>query len=241
MPNFIDCMLTITGPNRQAVLDKIKGDPYESQTVYFDVEKIIRRPEGADEDWSCENWGCRTVYRDGQWYRQEKESDVIGFCTSWNPPLRAIQALTRMYPKNTFLLQDSSDDGLPNGTTLFRGGKSSRYYSLPNYNSNTGKTATLYEIFCAVLRRKGTVEEALAEVERVKALRLHASSSEQPADSPVDDPDHDLALDEEVEAFLKPFAYEVAMIPGDLERIGSHIAGDHLVVHNPDGRMSPNV
>jgi hypothetical protein len=227
MPNFCDCSLEITGSNRQAVLDRIKGEPYEGEPVFFDVEKIIPRPKDLGDkwqDWSYEHWGCRNVYPDRQWHRKQADSDVIGFCASWNPPLYAITALSAMYPELTFLLRDGGFD-LPHGITMFRGGKSSRYHVIPNYNSNTGKAATLYEIFCAVLKRTGEVDKALAEVEREKALWLAPSTSaEKSNEMPVED-DYDPALDPEVEAIIAPYLYYASMISADEERIALHIAG----------------
>jgi hypothetical protein len=41
MPNFCDSKLTITGANRQAVLDKIKGKPY----VEDGKGRILRRQQ----------------------------------------------------------------------------------------------------------------------------------------------------------------------------------------------------
>jgi hypothetical protein len=231
MPKFIDCVLTISGLDRESVLDKIKGQSHEEE-VYFQVENIIPRPEGIVgenlRDWREENWGCQYVYTDRQWHRRKDDADVIGFYTPLSPPWLAILALSKMFPQNTFLLKDWSDDGMPEGTTLFREGKYSRYCLLPDYNSNTGKTATLYEIFCAVLRRKGTLQEALAEVEGVKALRLAGSKlKDRPEYVPVDDENYDPALDAEVETIITPYAYYVSMIPADEERIANHIAGLH--------------
>ena len=140
MPNFCDCKLTITGPNRQAVLDTIKGDevfvetgtdindkPYRTEyIVHFVVDKVIPRPKEVAEsegwaDWGCENWGCRNVYPDLQKHVVHDDSDVIYFYTPWSPPLYAIHALSAMFPENSFLLEDDGMD-LPSGTTLFRGG-----------------------------------------------------------------------------------------------------------------------
>jgi len=140
MPNWCDCKLTITGPNRPAVLDTIKGDevfvetgtdindkPYRTNIVYFDVNKVIPRPKQVAEskgwaDWGYENWGCRNVYPDRQEHFAHDDSDVIFFSSPWNPPLLAIRALSAMFPENSFLLEDGGMD-LPSGTTLFRGGK----------------------------------------------------------------------------------------------------------------------
>jgi hypothetical protein len=140
MPNWCDCKLTIKGPNRQAILYKIKGDEVfvEQSTdindklymreyiVYFDVDKVIPRPKEVAEsegwaDWGCENWGCRNVYPDLQKHVVHDDSDVIYFYTPWSPPLYAIHALSAMFPENSFLLEDDGMD-LPSGTTLFRGG-----------------------------------------------------------------------------------------------------------------------
>ena len=233
MANYCDCKLTITGPDRPAVLDTIKGDevfvemgadikdkPYRTEhIVYFDVNKVIPRPKQVAEskgwaDWGDENWGCHCVYPDRQERIVNDDSDVIFFTSPWSPPLLAILALSAMFPENSFLLEDDGMD-LPSGTTLFRGGKSSKYHSIPNVNHFTGKTATLYEIFAAVLRRTGDVEEAQAEVERVKVERLSPDTPE----SATQDPSNDPALDAEVREIVAPRIYDVAMIPADEERI----------------------
>jgi len=226
MPNWCDCTLTITGPNRQSVLDKIKGDkPYIEDgveyTVYFDVEKVVPRPKDLGDnwkEWSYENWGCKWV-SDMQRHESLTDADVILFYTPWNPPLFAIQRLSLMFPENSFLLEDT-EDSLPAGTTLFRKGKCSRYYSLPNYNSMTGRTATLYEIFCAVLRRTVSIEEAKKEVAEVKAKRLGQGSEDK---SVVDD-GSEPALNAEVEAIVAPRTYKAEMIPGDEANIAQLIA-----------------
>src|ERR1019366_6832106 len=117
-------------------------------------KEVIERGNWAD--WGYENWGCRNVYHDRQEHIVDDDSDVIFFYTPWTPPLLAIRALSAMFPENSFLLEDWGMD-LPWGTTLFRGGKSSRYHFIPNVNRFTGKTATLYEIFVAGLRPAGDV------------------------------------------------------------------------------------
>lgn len=131
MPNYCDCTLTITGPNRQAVLEKIKGDPHEGKAVYFDVQTVVPMPEGLGDkwqEWAYENWGCPCVYPDRQslnpvvkdengeiiWSFVRDNADVILFDTPWNPPLYAIQALSAMFAENTFTLEDSGTD-LPTG------------------------------------------------------------------------------------------------------------------------------
>ena len=236
MPNWCDCKLTITGPNRQAVLNKIKGDEVyveedtdingnsyrEEHVVHFDVDKIIPRPKEVAEsegwaDWGYENWGCRNVYLDRQHHRASEDADVIYFYTPWNPPLYAIRALSVMFPHNTFLLEDWGTD-LPYGTTLFRAGRSSRYLEIPNVNRETGKTATLFEIFQAVLRRGGSVQDAQTEVAKVKAERLAAAAIETRAS------DGDADLNAEGEAIVAPYLYDVAMIPADEERIATLLA-----------------
>jgi hypothetical protein len=232
MPNYCDCKLTITGPNRQAVLDTIKGDevfvetgtvndkPYRTEyIVHFDVDKVVPRPKEVIEsgnwaDWGYKNWGCRNVYDDRQRHVVHDDSDVIYFYTPWNPPLLAILALSAMFPENSFLLEDDGMD-LPSGTTLFQCGKSSKYHSIPNVNRFTGKTATLYEIFVAVLYRTGDVEKAQAEVERVRVERLSPDTPE----STTQDPFYDPVLDAEVREIIAPRIYDVAMIPADEERI----------------------
>ena len=234
MPNYCDCKLTITGPNRQAVLNTVKGDevfvetgtvndkPYRTEyIVHFDVDKVVPRPKEVIEsgnwsDWVDKNWGS-IVYPDRQGHREssdEHDFDLIWFTSPWNPPLLAILALSAMFQENSFLLEDDGMD-LPLGTTLFRGGKSSRYHSIPNVNHFTGKTATLYEIFVAVLYRTGDVQKAQAEVERVRIERLSPGTPE----STTQDPFYDPVLDAEVREIVAPRIYDVAMIPADEERI----------------------
>ena len=45
MPNFCGCGLEITGPDRAAILDAVKGDLYVDDdgewTVYFDLDRIV--------------------------------------------------------------------------------------------------------------------------------------------------------------------------------------------------------
>ena len=237
MANWCDCKLTITGPHRPAVLNTIKGDevfvktgtindkPYRTEhIVYFDVNKVIPRPKQVAEskgwaDWGDENWGCHCVYPDRQERIVNDDSDVIFFTSPWSPPLLAILALSAMFPENSFLLEDDGMD-LPSGTTLFRGGKSSKYHSIPNVNRFTGKTATLYEIFVAVLYRTGDVQKAQAEVEGVKAKRLSPGTlSPDTPESTTQDPFYDPALDAEPREIVAPRLYDVAMIPADEERI----------------------
>ena len=227
MPNYCVCKLTITGPNRQAVLTKLKGgkphvEDGKEWPVYFDVEQIVSVPEGLGEryaEWAQQNWGCCVVYKDLQDYKALEDADVIFFSSPWNPPLLAIRTLSTMFPENSFLLEDGGMD-LPSGTTLFRGGKHSQYHFIPNVNRSTGKTATLYEIFLAVLRRTGDVAQAQAEVERVKVERLSPGTlSPDTPESTTQDPSYDPALAAEVRERLAPRLYDVTMIPADEERI----------------------
>jgi hypothetical protein len=199
--------------------------PYSTEhIVYFDVDKVIPRPKQIAEskdwaDWGCKNWGCRNVYHDRQRHIVNDDSDVIFFYTPWNPPLLAILALSAMFPENSFLLEDWGMD-VPWGTTLFRGGKNSKYWTIPNHNSFTGKTASLYEIFEAVLRRTGDVQKAQAEVERVRIERLSPGTlSPDTPESATQDPSYDPALNAEVREIVAPRLYDVAMIPADEERI----------------------
>jgi len=229
MPNWCDCKLTIQGPNRQAVLDKLKGDkPYAENgaehAVYFDVDKIIPMPEGlgGDSRWVYDNWGCRTVYPEDQFHNVLDDADVIKFCTPWNPPLLAVRSLSSMFPENTFILEDHGND-LPSGATVFRGGRHSHHHRATNINSDTGNTATLFEIFCAVLQRTRDVEQAKKEVEKVKASRFDGTIAEVLAID-KDRDSHDPTLDQVAEALMYPHRYDVSMIPADEQEIADLLA-----------------
>lgn len=234
MPNWCDCKLTIKGPNRQAVLDKIKGDKPclqhgAEQTVYFDLDRIIPMPEGENcGDWAYDNWGCRTVYPDDQFHDVLDDADIIRFYTPWNPPLWAIARLSAMFPENSFVLEDHGED-LPTGATMFRCGKYSTYHYADNINGYTGKMATLFEIFCAVLNRTGIVEEAKKEVERVKALRLDRATAQVPV---ATDSNYDPTLDPEAAALIEPLSYDISMISTDERQIAELLADtDRLREH----------
>jgi hypothetical protein len=101
MPNWCDCKLTITGPNRQAVLNKIMGDeiyveegldttgkPYRDEhVVHFDPNKVILMPEEVAEsegwrDWGLNNWGCRCVCPDRQHHEMTEERMRMQFISS---------------------------------------------------------------------------------------------------------------------------------------------------------------
>ena len=202
-------------------------------TVYFDVENIVPVPEGlGDEygDWAYQQWGCLYVCKDGQDHRVLDDSDVIFFDTPWDPPVLAIRALSAMFPANTLILDYEVDP--PSGVTLFRGGRHSLYWTIPNYNVLTGKTATLYEILVAVLRRTGDVLKAQAEVERVKAERF-STADDTPKSSTCDpttlDLTYDSALVAEVVAILSPRLYDVTMIPADEKRIADLLTDEAQV------------
>src|SRR5258708_40253876 len=106
MPNWCDCKLTITGPNRQAVLNRIKGDevyveegtdwngkPYrEEYLVHFDLNKVIPMPKEVAEsegrrDWGLEKRGGRRVCPDRQHAEGRPEPVALDFHTPWGPPL----------------------------------------------------------------------------------------------------------------------------------------------------------
>lgn len=108
MPNWCDCTLRITGPNRQAVLDTLKGEPYEGEQVYFEVEHIIPRPTDLGDnwqEWSYEHWGCRNVYHDRQSLYTEDNADVIAFYTPWCPPCVAIVTLSTLLRESERYIQ----------------------------------------------------------------------------------------------------------------------------------------
>jgi hypothetical protein len=160
------------------------------------VERIIPRPNGLGEgwqDWGIANWGCATVYRDSQRHWTRGDADVIWFYTPWDPPLYAINALSAVFPEDTFLLESEGHD-VPRCATLFRAGKNSQHFRLPDLNGLTGKTVTPYEIFCAVLSRNGSLAKALTEVE---------GSLTEPFGYSSPDPDRDSAYDATLDADIR--------------------------------------
>jgi hypothetical protein len=224
MPNFIDCYLTITGPNRQSVLVKLSGEPYEGHPVYFVVENIIPRPSDLGDnwqDWGYDNWGCRNVYPDRQTHVPKENADLLYFNCPNDPPLLAIRKLSEMFPANSFLLENHDEGGGPWAATLFRAGHASLHYVMPDYNSLAGAQATPFEIFRSVYCRSG-LAAAEAEVTRVVGCRVLYGPYNTCLVVPKEH--YDPTLDAEVEAHLRPMAYDVAMIPQDKAEITNFLA-----------------
>ena len=118
-------MLTITGPNTNAVIKALNGgqhmgedrDPLAVYEVYFDPERIIPTPEGLDEVqkdeigqteqdiWRLRNWGAYRVYRDSQYIDTATSGEaVIYFPTLYGPAGWLIAALSSKFPDHQFLL-----------------------------------------------------------------------------------------------------------------------------------------
>jgi hypothetical protein len=151
---------------------------------------------------------------------------MVIFYTPWTPPFFAVQALSKMFPGNMFLLNDGGD-GLPVGKTLFHAGKSSLSFLVRNFNSDSGKSATLYEIFLSVLNRSNGVTEALAEVNKVKNGWLAEFEEKKNREWEARD-DSDPTLNLVGAAIVAPYTYDLSMMKADEEQIAEHIAREGL-------------
>ena len=233
MANYYSNVLTISGQNVDELLAAIKADaPHvdkdgQAHEVYFDPQRSfgIRKQEGVPY-----------VCPDHQklWY--EDGNAVISFDTAGYPAFYPILRLSDMFPntlKLRWLLQSGGSDP---SVVLFRAGEASHVYEIPNYNRNTGKSATLFEIVCSHINRfrdgeslGDCIGKALEVVERVKAERLaEARKTSEKGDHAEDSGDPEIvynqALDKEMEALIQPFLYSLDMIPADEERVARLVA-----------------
>lgn len=184
MANDYSNVLKITGPNVKLVVARIKADtPHvdkdgQTHEVYFDPQRISG---------SHNQVGVPHIFPDDQKIWDEDGSAVIRFDTAGYPAFYPILWLSKMFPTHTLKLKwrlqsESSDPSI----VLFRAGEASHVHEIPNHNGNTGKTATLFEIFCSHINRfqdgeklDYAIDSALAVVERVKLERLAENKKAQ--------------------------------------------------------------
>ena len=245
MATYYNNLLTITGPDVQAVLAAVKADaPHvdthgQSHQVYFDPQRIC----GSHKQ------NLPHIFPDDQKIWDEDGSAAIRFETAGDPAFYPTLWLSEMSRASTlklrWLLQSGGSDP---SVVLFRAGEASHVYEIPNYNRNTGKSAILFEIFCSHINRFRNGEnlgdcigKALEVVGRVKAERLaEARKTSEEGDHAADSGDPEIvynqALDKEMEALIQPFLYSIDMIPVDEGRIAKLVA-DLRSIENPAQRL----
>jgi hypothetical protein len=118
MSYWCDNELTITGPDRQAVLDvltKTATDKFGDFTIYFGLEALTKRvkelgipiPNLAERSLECP---MGSVYIFNQRHEATGDSDILYFQSQWVEPVEAVTVLSQMFPQNTFLLDAWCDD-----------------------------------------------------------------------------------------------------------------------------------
>jgi len=246
MANYYSNVLTISGQNVDELLAAIKADaPHvdkdgQAHEVYFDPQRIPESHSGI---------GVPHIFPDDQRLWDEDGSPVIRFDTVTDSAFYPTLWLSEMSRASTlklrWLLQSGGSDP---SVVLFRAGEASHVYEIPNYNRNTGKSATLFEIVCSHINRfrdgenlGDCIGKALEVVERVKAERLaEARKTSEKGDHAADSGDPEIvynqALDKEMEALIQPFLYSIDMIPVDEGRIAKLVA-DLRSIENPAQRI----
>jgi hypothetical protein len=183
MADYYTNVLKISGMGIERVLAAVKADaPHvdkdgQTHEIYFDPQRIpgIRKQEGVPY-----------VCPDHQklWY--EDGNAVISFDTAGYPAFYPILRLSDMFPNTLKLRWSLQSEGSNPSFVLFQAGQASHVYEISDYNRNSGKTATLFEIFCSHINRfQGgekldyAIDSALAVVERVKLERLAENKKAQ--------------------------------------------------------------
>jgi hypothetical protein len=200
----------------------------QTHRVYFDPQRIsgFRNQDAVPH-----------VFPDYQQLWVDDGSADIRFDTLTYPAFYPILRLSEMFPAHTLQLKWwLQSEGANRSMVVFRGGEASHVYEIPDHNSNTGRTATLFEVFCSHINCFQDSEEldlcidtALEVVKRVKVKRLaepettidEGDRAEKSSDSAIV---YNVDLDEEVKALMKPLLYSLDLIPADEERIAKLVA-----------------
>jgi hypothetical protein len=245
MATYYNNLLTITGPDVQAVLAAVKADtPHvdkdgQTHEVYFDPQRI----SGSHKQ------GVPHIFPDDQKICDEEGGAAIRFDTAGCPAFYPTLWLSGVFPTHTLQLKSRrQSEGSDPSIVLFRGGEASHVHEIPNHNGNTGKTATLFDIVFSHINRVQDsdklvdgIDRAIEIIDRVKAERIaEARTTSEQGNHAEDSGDPEVvynqALDEELEALVRPFLYTLDMIPGDEERIARLVA-DLRSVENPALRI----
>ena len=245
MADYYTNVLKISGMGIERVLAAVKADaPHvdedgQTHEVYFDPQRI----SGSHSE-----VGAPHIFPDDQKIWDEDGSPVIRFDTAAYPAFYPTLWLSGVFPTPTLQLKSRlQSEGSDPSIVLFRGGEASHVYRIPNHSGNTGKTATLFEIFCSHINRFSNeqlddcIESALEVVQRVKAERLAgAEKTKETGDHAEDSGESEIvynfALDKEVEAIIRPFLYTCDMISGDEQRIARLVA-DLRSIETPAKRI----
>jgi hypothetical protein len=99
---------------------KDKGYILASLPLTIKMQKDYLKRFGSDNwyDWACKNWGTKWGAYDCSWNKQ-----TLSFYTAWSPPMPVIEALSKMFPKATFVLQYADEGCGFCGTATFKDGK----------------------------------------------------------------------------------------------------------------------
>lgn len=118
MSFWCDNKLTITGPNRELVLNAVKRettDEGEPLTIFFNLEALRKSAEAKgvptpEATLPVEKSLWVSVYVGEQTHEATADSDILRFESKWVEPVVAIRVLSRMFPENTFELHSWCDE-----------------------------------------------------------------------------------------------------------------------------------
>ena len=118
MSFWCDNKLTITGPNRDLVLNAVKRettDEVEPLTIFFSLEALRKSAEAKgvptpQATLPVEKSFWVSVYVCEQTHEATADSEILRFESQWIEPVVAIRVLSRVFPENTFELQSWCDE-----------------------------------------------------------------------------------------------------------------------------------
>jgi hypothetical protein len=117
MSNWCDNKLTVTGPNRRAVLDTVAGATDKGEQIILSMTALTKRVKELGIPIPTWGEGARSpecpmgsVYVYNQHHEATDDSDILYFQTQWVEPVEAVTVLSQMFPQNEFLLDSWCDD-----------------------------------------------------------------------------------------------------------------------------------
>jgi hypothetical protein len=121
MPNWCDNHLTITGPNEDIARFKqqaVGHSPWEPplpdekpsvlnfhSLVPIPAEVLQAGYEDAGYEWENNHWGCKWGACSADLIDDNGDSLLYGFDTAWAPPIKFLEAVAKLWPTLTFILE----------------------------------------------------------------------------------------------------------------------------------------
>jgi hypothetical protein len=110
MPNWVHCLLTVTGEEDK--LDDISSSMKDNETTFSFDRLCPRPPEEADNwyNWNVSNWGTKWNACRCELTRSEQKL-VYNFDTAWAPPMPVIEKFAEKFSAVDFTFSYHEEQG----------------------------------------------------------------------------------------------------------------------------------